>query len=87
MYKKKGKIDTIEDILDLIKYVPIESIQDWSKICVELTQLAKDNKVNDFSVHRQKLKEIYAEYPELSKIKIFKSIEILRELKIKHIIE
>ncbi len=87
MYKKKEKIDTIGGVLDFLKEVPTEKIQNWAHICETLTQLGKTNRIDEWMECRKKLKEIYTEYQELSKIKVFYVKEILRELKLRQIIE
>ena len=88
MSKKIEKIDTIDGVLDFIKGVPIKKIQDWSQIVGELNQFGgiPPNRIDEWLECRKKLKEIYAEYPELSKIKIFYAKEILREIKLKKIL-
>jgi hypothetical protein len=87
MYKKIKSIDTIDEILEFINEVSIEVVQNWAQISVILIQLAKHNRIDEWMECRKKLKEIYIEYPELSKIRIFRAKEILRELKIRQIIE
>jgi len=86
MSKKIKRLDTIDEVLDFINEVPIEVIQNWAQISVILIQLAKNNRIDEWMECRKKLKEIYIEYPELSKIRIFYAKEILREIKLKKIL-
>jgi hypothetical protein len=87
MSKKREKNKTIDEVLDFIKDVPIEMIQVWAQICVILTQLAKNNRIDEWMECRKKLREMYTEYHQLSKIRVFYAKEILRELKLRQIIE
>ncbi len=86
MSKKIKRLDTIDEVLDFIDEVPIEVVQNWAQISVILIQLAKNNRIDEWMECRKKLKEIYIEYPKLSKIRIFYAKEILREIKLKKIL-
>jgi hypothetical protein len=86
MSKKIKRLDTIDEVLDFIDEVPIEVVQNWAQISVILIQLAKNNRIDEWMECRKKLKEIYIENPELSKIRIFYAKEILREIKLKKIL-
>ena len=87
MLKYRGSIDSIDSGLDIIKDLPIETIQYWAEICIISIKLAKNNRIDDWMECRKKLREIYNDYPELSKIRTFYAKGILRELKIRQIIE
>ena len=86
MSKKIKRLDTIDEVLDFINEVPIEVVQNWAQISVILIQLAKNNRIDEWMECRKKLIEIYIEYPELHKIRIFYAKEILREIKLKKIL-
>jgi hypothetical protein len=86
MSKKIKRLDTIDEVLDFINEVSIEVVQNWAQISVILIQLAKHNRIDEWMDCRKKLKEIYIEYPELSRIRIFRAKEILREIKLKKIL-
>ena len=86
MSKNRRRIDSIDNALEIIKDIPIETIQYWTEICVISIQLAKNNRIEEWMECRKKLKEICNEYPELCKIRVFYAKRILRELKIRKII-
>lgn len=79
-------MDKSDELIELLKDVPLEVLQEYSDIWQISIQFAKNNEISKFMKCRDKLKEISSEHPQLSKLK-HDSLEILREIKLRNILK